>query len=198
MTMQEFTDALQKKLSGLPRQEVEDRLDFYREMINDRMEEGESEDEAVRSIGSVEDVAAQIIADIPLLAIAKERLKRSGRLKLWEILLLAIGSPIWASLGIAALSVVLSLYAVLWSAVASVWAIFAAFAACGVCGVPLGLALAFTGGGAAGLAVVGAALVLAGLGILMFFGSTFATQGVIALTKRILAGVKKLLVKEEA
>jgi uncharacterized membrane protein len=40
MTKLQFLMALHEKMSGLPREEVEERLEFYSEMIEDRMEEG--------------------------------------------------------------------------------------------------------------------------------------------------------------
>ena len=45
MKKQTFLDMLKKRLSGLPKQEIAERLTFYNEMIDDRMEEGMSEEE---------------------------------------------------------------------------------------------------------------------------------------------------------
>ena len=45
MRKQEFLAQLRKALSGLPQDEIEERLTFYGEMIDDRMEEGLSEEE---------------------------------------------------------------------------------------------------------------------------------------------------------
>jgi len=67
VTKQQFLTELRKKLSGLPQQDIDERLSFYSEMIEDRIEEGLTEKEAILDIGEVEDVAAQIIADMPLL-----------------------------------------------------------------------------------------------------------------------------------
>ena len=46
MRKQEFMDDLRSRLSALPPPELEERLSFYEEIINDRMEEGLSEEEA--------------------------------------------------------------------------------------------------------------------------------------------------------
>ena len=197
MTKQEFLTALEKQLYGLPTEDREERLGFYGEMIDDRMEEGCAEADAVAAIGPVEEIAAQIIADTPLMKLAKERVKPKRRLRAWEIVLLAVGSPIWLSLGIAALAVVLSVYIVLWSAVVSLWAIFGALAACAPYGLVAGIALAFGGNGAAGIAVIGAGLVCAGLAILTFFGSNAATKGIVALTKRIPLFIKRCFLRKE-
>ena len=112
MTKLEFLLSLNEKLSGLPMAEVKERLNFYIEMIEDRIEEGLSEEEAVSAVGSVEQIAEQIISEIPLTKIATEKIKPKRQLKGWEICLLILGAPLWLSLVIGAVSVLFSLYVV--------------------------------------------------------------------------------------
>lgn len=100
------------------------------------MEEGFSEEEAVSAIGSVEDIVRQSIADIPLAKIAKERIRPKGHLKVWEVILLTLGSPIWLSLSVAAAVVILALYILLWAVMISLWAIFGSLAICAVASIP--------------------------------------------------------------
>ena len=50
MNKTEFLNELKDGLSGLPREDVEERLSFYGEMIDDRVEEGMTEEEAVAGI----------------------------------------------------------------------------------------------------------------------------------------------------
>ena len=198
MCKQEFLDQLRARLGGLPYRDVEERLNFYGEMIDDRMEEGRSEDEAVSDIGSVEEIAAQIVSEIPLAKIATQRLKPRRHLRAWEIVLLILGSPIWFSLGVAAFAVLLALYAVLWSLIISVWAVFVSLAACGFGGMVAGGAFAFGGQTHAGVAVIGAGLVCVGLAIFAFFGCKAATRGTVSLTKDIVLGIKRGLMRKEA
>ncbi len=197
MSKEEFIAALRRKLAGLPKKEVEDRLSFYSEMIDDRMEEGLTEEEAVADIGTVEEVAEEIIKDIPLLKIAKERIKPNRKLKAWEIVLLALGSPIWLSLAIAAFAVVISLFAVLWSLVVSMWAIFVSLVACGIGGVLAGVVIACAGQGLTGVAIVGGGIACAGLAIFFFFVCRATTKGGWWLTKKMLIGIKRCFVKKE-
>ena len=110
-------------------------------------------------------------------------------------MLLALGSPIWLSLAAAALVVLLALYAVLWSLVASAWAIFAALAACAPAGLFAGVGFAFGGHVLSGVALIGAGIVCAGLAILAFFGCIAATKGSALLTKQIVVWVKSCFVK---
>lgn len=197
MTKREFLRALSKRLEGIPEQDRERSLDFYEEMINDRMEEGYTEERAVSAIGSVDAVAMQIIADIPFAKIAKERIKPKHRLRAWEIVLLAVGSPIWLSLGIAAFAVFISLYAVLWSLVVSVWSVFVSLAACGFGGALAGIVLAVVGKPFSGVALLAAGLVCAGLSIFLFFGCKAATKGAALLTKQIPLRIKACFAKKE-
>ena len=197
MSKEEFITALRRKLVGLPKKEVEDRLSFYSEMIDDRMEEGLTEEEAVADIGTVEEVSEEIIKDIPLLKIAKERIKPNRKLKAWEIVLLALGSPIWLSLIIVAFSVVISLFAVVWSLVISVWAIFISLAACAVGGVLAGMIIACTGQGFTGVVLVSAGIVCAGLAVFFFFVCKAMGKGGWWLTKKMLVGIKRCFIKKE-
>ena len=197
MTKQELMSELRKKLSGLPKRDIEERLSFYSEMIDDRMEEGYTEREAVRAIGSADEIAAQIIRDIPLTKIAKERIKPQRGLRAWEILLLILGSPVWLSLAIAAFAIILSLYAVLWSLVVSVWAVFVSLVACSLGGVFAGIVFATHGNGFIGVATLAASIVCAGIGILLFFACKAATKGTVSITAMIGLGIKRLFVGKE-
>lgn len=97
MNKQEFLAELRKGLHGLPQNDIEERLTFYNEMIDDRMEEGLTEDAAVSEIGTVNEVISQIVTETPLSKIVKEKVRPKRTLRVWEIVLLALGSPIWLS-----------------------------------------------------------------------------------------------------
>ncbi len=180
MHKQEFIARLRKRLSGLPQGDIEERLTFYCEMIDDRMEEGLSEEDAVSAVGSVDEVISQIAADIPL---AKERIF-PRRQKTWEVVLLVLGSPIWLSLLIAAFAVILSLYISLWAVIISLWAVFVSLLVCSIGGVVACTILAIGGNGPSGVAMLSAGIVCAGLSIFMFYGCKAVTKGTLFLTKK--------------
>lgn len=198
MLKQEFLDKLRTDLVGLPKQELEERLAFYSEMIDDRIEDGCDEEDAVAGVGSVGEISAQIISDIPLAKIAKERIKPKRRMKAWEIVLLILGSPIWLPLAAAAFVVILSIYVVLWSLIVSVWAVFASLAAAAIGVAFAGVTFAIVGNVLVGVAMIGAAIVCAGLSIFLFFGCHAATKGIIQLTKKLALGIKKCFVRKES
>ena len=197
MNKQAFFSSLRSRLASLPPEDLEERLDFYNEMIDDRMEEGLSEEEAVAQIGSVDEIVAQILADTPLSTLVKERIKPKKRLRPWEIVLLAVGSPLWLSLLIAAFGVVFALYAVLWSLIVSLWAVFASVAGCAL-GCVAGGAVITLRNPLPGIALIGAGILCAGLSVFLFLGCKAATKGMAKLTKQIALGIKYCFVKKEA
>lgn len=194
MSKQEFLEQLRKGLSGLPQDDIEERLTFYSEIIEDRMEEVLSEEEAVLAVGTIDEILEQVIVDISLSKIAIERIKPKRRLSAGEIILLALGSPIWVSLGIA---VILSLYISLWSVIVSLWSVFVSLAICSVAGVPACIIFGIGGNGAGGIAMLAAGIVCAGLSIFMFYGCKVATKGTLILTKKIAKWIKNCFIKKE-
>ena len=197
MNKQEFLAQLRKGLSGLPKDDIDERLTFYSEMIDDRMEDGIPEETAVREIGTIDDLVSQIIADIPLGKLVKEKITPKKKLKAWEIVLLVLGSPIWLSLLIAAFAVIISLYVVLWSVIIVLWAAFASFAACGLAGIASGVYFAAGGNGLTGIAMIGAGIASAGLSVFVFFGCKAATKGILNLTKKLAIQIKNCFIKKE-
>ena len=199
MNKHDFLAGLRKGLSGLPQDDIEERLTFYSEMIDDMTEEGLLEEEAVSSVGTVDEIVGQTVADIPLAKIAKERIRPKRHLKAWEIVLLALGSPIWLALGIAAVAVIFALYIALCAVIVSLWAVFGAFAVCAVGSVFACVVFAVIGNVASGLAVLSAGIVCAGLSIFVFYGCKEATKGILILTKKITTSIKNCFIgKEEA
>ena len=182
MTKPQFINALQGKLSHLSQEEIEERLTFYCEMIDDGMDEGLSEEEAVARIGSI----ADITADIPDATPKTEKQKLSGV----GIALLILGAPLWISLLVAAFAVVISLLTALWSAIVSLWASEVALCGAALGGMLLGIGLICSGSLWTGIAYIGMTLVCAGLSLFLFYGCKAATKGAVRLTKTTAVKIK--------
>lgn len=202
MTKSEFLAALCDRLVGLPQSEIDGRVLFYSEMIDDRIEEGANEEDAIASIGSLDEIIAEILEDVPLLCIVKEKVKKKKkkalrRAKTLKIVLLAVGSPVWLPLLISAFVVVLSLYLSLWALVISLWALFASLAACGLAGIVGGLVYAILVKPIDGILLVAAGLVCSGLAIFVFLGCKAATMGTAKLAKKIVLCVKNMFVGKD-
>lgn len=197
MNKLEFLEALRARISGLPKNDIDERLSFYGEMIDDRIEDGKSEDEAINEIGTPDEVASQIVASTPLSKIVKEKIKPKRQIKAWEIVLLVLGSPIWLSILVAVLAVVLSLYVVIWSVAISLWAVFTSLAVSAPAVLVVGFVALFTGQYASGTIAFATALLAGGLAILLFFGCLETTKGILKLTKMLILSIKKCLVKRK-
>ena len=191
MNKQEFLTALRKKCSAFPQKEVEERVAFYAEGIEDRMEEGLSEEEAVAKMGSVESVALEIAREIPLLKTFREKIKPGRKWQAWEIVLLVLGAPIWLSLLISAAAVVLSLYVSFWSLVASAWAVFLSVAVSALAGAVAGVAFLCLGKAGTGVAFFAVVLVCIGLTIFLFYASKAATKAALSIAKKLGLAIKK-------
>ena len=174
MNKQEFLDRLRKGLSGLPLAEREERLLFYSEMIDDRMEEGLTEEEAVAAIGSLEEILNSV-----------GKLKEKKHFKPWIVGLLILGSPLWFSLVVTAAAVALSVYVSFWSVIIALWAIFGALAGCALGGVLGGAAVSCTGRLLSGIALIGMGLLCAGMTVFFFYLSKAASSGMVLLTKKM-------------
>ena len=196
MNKQEFLEELRKGLSGLPHDDVEQSIDFYNEIISDHMEEGLTEEEAIADVGRIEDIVSQIISEITLPKLVKEKVKSKRALRVWEIVCLILGSPIWLSLLIAALAIVLSVYIVMWSVIISLWAIEGAVVGCALGGVLSSVIFIIQGYTPQGLCMLGAGLVGAGVSILLCFGCKEATKWILLLTKKMALVIKSQFIRK--
>lgn len=193
MNKQAFMDQLRNRLSGIPQEDIRRSLEFYSEAIDDRIEEGMTEDEAVAQLGSMEEVVSQIMSEAATPKIVAQKPKR--KLSAWEIVLLVLGSPIWLSLLIAVFAVAVSVYAVVWSVIISLWAAAVSVASCAVAGVLVFVLYLVLGHTWQGIAMLGAGLLCAGLSIFFIYGCLQATKGTVLLTKKTLLAVRSCLLR---
>ena len=198
MKKSEFLWGLAEGLRGLPPADLERWVDYYREMIDDRMDEGLSEEEAVADLGSLEEIRDQILTETPLPRLVKESVRPRRKLRAWEILLLVVGSPIWVPLIAAAVILVASVYLSVWAVLLSLYAADLAVAVTGLAGGVALVQMLMAGRTAEGILFLGAGLVCIGLAILLFFGFNQLTKGLVWVTKRALLALKNSFVRKES
>lgn len=115
MNKEVFLQSLERLLKGLKKEERKTFLSFYNEMIEDYREDGLTEEEAVKKIGALENIAEEILVN-------REMGKPiSAGKKAGIIVLLILGSPLWGSfllaglcLALGGLLLVLSAYVLIW------------------------------------------------------------------------------------
>jgi Predicted membrane protein len=75
MNKSEFLLSLTDKLDPLPQHEIEKTRGFYAEMIDDRIEDGMSETEAVTAIGDIDTIVQDTLLEQPLPALMKAKIQ---------------------------------------------------------------------------------------------------------------------------
>lgn len=194
MNIEAYLEALGARLGQLPDAERAQRLDYYREMLEDGVEDGMSEAEAVARLGSAEALADQILREQPLAALMASRMRPRGGWSALTITLVVIAAPVWLPILLALAACLLSVYAAIWSVVA---ALFASAVGLMVGGVWAVTRVADAAGAAQLLMALGLGLVAAGLGTALFVGARASIRGMVALTVRVTRGVKSLLIRKE-
>lgn len=197
MNKKDFLARLREGLSGLPQDDVAERLTFYAEMIDDKVEDGLSEEAAVAEIGSVDKVVSQIVADIPLPRLVKERITPKRRLPVWEIVLLILGFPVWFCLLLAAFAILFSIYIVIWAVILSLWAADVSCIAGALGGLAAGIMFLCKGDWTQGIMMISTGMVFAGLSIFLFFGCKAVSKGALTVTKKIAFKIKSLFLRKE-
>ena len=197
MNKEMFLEELKRKLIGLPQADIDERLAFYSEMIDDRIEDGLTEEEAVAKVGSVDGIVAQIMSEIPLTKLVKEKVKPKRSLRVWEIVLIVLGFPVWFPLLIAFLAIVFAVYVVIWSLAIAVYAVTLGITVSALACIPGTIICIIAHRLIAAVFCLGAGVLLAGIAILLFFACIGITKGMLKLTKGMLLGIKRSFVGKE-
>ena len=193
MTKQEFLNELSGKLQGLPKADKETSLEYYSEMLDDRIEDGLTEEQAVKAMGSVNDIAEKIIRETPIEKLLAPKRQFSGV----EIALLIIGFPIWLPILTAGFVVAVTLYLVLWVLILCLYVVVLSFILSGIASVAALVANLAVGQAAAGWFIFGCGMVLLGLSIPLCIGAGKATFGCIRMTGSGFQKIKSALVRRK-
>lgn len=172
MTRNEFISSLSARLHSIPEAEKNKALDWYSELICDRMEEMPEAD-AVSGIGSVDEIADEILSQYRQNTTAvhssdgtepqSRRSPDKGVNTALVIFAAVVLSPIWLPLLITGLSLALVAVLLVWCAVVTVGVMLVSAAAVGAVGLVYGFWALFVINPAYGLLVLGTALISAGL-----------------------------------
>lgn len=202
MSKEAYLNQLRQKLTEHDIPNVDQMIDFYAEMIDDRMEDGMTEEEAVSSMENIDSIVSQAMADRPIAELvtasfrdSHERAKEKGHGTLWVVLAI-IGFPVWFPLLVAFFAVILAFFAVLWAVVIALFAVEFSFG--------IASAACFIGGFAVlfgwipfvtTLASWGCALILAGLFLLLWKPIVALSGKVIRLIKVVFRKMKRIFVR---
>ena len=202
MRKNEFINEIRGALRGYPRNEVENSIEFYSEIIDDRMENGMSEEQAVSSLGSIDMIIKNIKVDMPLKSVIREtakerkeeRIRENKHMGAGTIILLILGAPLWLPLAIVGFVLVCVFFIVLWVIDIAVFAAGIALAA-GLAAGAVGSVTSFIAGNpGTGVAFIGAGVAALGLAIFLFMAGVGIAKGNCSLTGSILRGTKRRIV----
>lgn len=190
MNKQEFLAALARELEPLPREERYQTLNYYDELIDDRLEDGQDEGAVIQSLGDPKAVAEELLGE-------EEQPPVPNRgLRVWVIVLLVLGFPLWGSLLVTAAVVLLCVFVCLYIPVFTLGGLalgFLAGAVLGVVGTPfliaeVGLA---AGGLGAGMFQLGLAVGMLGLAALCAVGFWYTGKATVKAGKALWRWLKR-------
>lgn len=188
MDKQEYIENLKKQLRNETYETVCQIIDYYQEMIDDLMEDGYTEQEAILKLENVQDVVHNIRGE-PTYQIKK----MNKHLKIGLSILLFILFPLWGTVLAAFLMILLCLYIVIWcfpfisgsitisGIVVFIVGIFGAF--------PL-----FMTSYALGLMQLGISAMAGGLGLLCMMLTYISYQKIIHVSQKLTYQVKVFLI----
>lgn len=197
MKKQEFLNELRKQLAGLPKDDLDNRINFYEEMINDRMDEGLSEEEAVADIGTVDDIVKQIASETPMLRLVAEKAKPKRTLRAWEIVLIVLGFPLWLPLLIVGLVLLFVGCLLFWILVIVTYVVEVALVGSSILGFVTFMAYLLDAG-VVNLVPLGYAIIALGLAFVFIFACIGATKLTIFLHKKMFIGIKSAFIRKGA
>lgn len=190
MKKKEFLMELRQSIKGLPKDEIEEKVEFYSEMIDDYMEDGLSEEEAVYKVGGVDDAVKNVAKETSFAKIVKHKASNIKKPSGLMILFLILGFPLWFPLFMVLLVMCLVACILLWILPIVTIAVTAAlFGSTGACAVA---AFGNLTGGSMGYACLfgGGAMVTLGLAILMIFVVIASCKVAALLNKKVFTGIK--------
>ena len=192
MTRAEYLERLRAALALMPAEEREAQLAYYEELFDDMLEDGMSEAEAAEHLGEPEAVAEELLAEIPMTTLVKNRVQAQGKPSALTVVLLVLGAPLWLPLLLSAFIILLSLLITLWALSLGIGIVLPAV---GVSLIAVGLGTLFGQTALPLLMAVGGVLCGAGVLILGVMLMGVIMRGFVRLCRSIWRGCKRALLR---
>ena len=193
MNKQEYLARLRAALACLPEGEIEESVAFYTEMIDDRVADGLTEEEAMAQLDDPKAAARAIIADLPVVPRTVVLTKQRNRALYWTLVIL--GSPLWLTLLLAAGMLVLAGLLTIWCLILGLWLLAAGLLAGGPLGIGVCLWALAVGQPAYGVFELGSGLLCFGLGLFCLHGAVAASKTLMQVSRQWIAKAKAPFVK---
>lgn len=186
MTKNQFIKQLAAELTRYGISDAANTIDYYDELIDDRLEAGETEAEIIASLAT----PAQIVAQLATPDKQVRQKKMAPMLIILISILLVLGSPLWGTLLLTAIILVALGYFLIWLGPF----LGAIFAAAGILGGSVSLVLSFFVGLQEGWIIavmqLGISFVMVGVGLICAWATWYMTKYLI----RFSVGITRWLV----
>lgn len=180
MTKTTFIDTLRGLLQSLNEDECNKFISYYEEIIEDYKESGLTEEEVIKKIGTPQSIADNILSEQDSINIKVP----SFSSKILNVILLILGFPLWGSLLLALVLLILSAYIIIWcipfTTGASSIAFFVA-ALISIIGSPFMMADVLT----VGIVQLGLGVSSVGLSILLGCITIYLSKKLVVITKKL-------------
>ncbi|MCR5310495.1 MAG: DUF1700 domain-containing protein [Lachnospiraceae bacterium] len=198
MNKQEYLNALRDALEKQSISNIDNMIEYYDEMICDRMEDGMSEEDAVNSMDSITDIVHEAVLDKSVPTLVKEKVKKSrdkakseGKEWIW-ILLAVLGFPVWFPLVFTFAILLFVFFLVFWILVGTLFIIVLALGISAVACFLTSFTVLFGYISFPGFVVsLGGALALAGITILLWKPIVAFAKVAAGFFKDIIISIKK-------
>ena len=201
MSKNDFLDGLKKILNNAGVPNPDGMIEYYDEMICDRMEDGMTEEEAVGSLPDPDKIVEDAMLEMPIHKLASSKVKRtheeakkSGHGALW-VLLLILGFPLWFPILLTAVILVFTFLLVLFIILGTFYIVNVAFGLSGIAAVIASFSIFlgfitfpsfFVG--------LGGGLLLLALCLALWKPLLLLTKGACNLVKGMFLGIKKMFI----
>jgi uncharacterized membrane protein len=186
MNKNEFVNTIKTRLSSYPENEIDRAMSFYVESIDDRIEDGMTEEEAVASLGDINDIVNNIKGELPLNTIVKNKIenqKKKSNSNVWLIVVLLVTSPLWVPMVLAIGGAIIGLIAGIFATGVALVVMFGISAICGIIAAIFCMINSIAMPAGAIVLILGSMLLSIGLIIPV-------TKGVIWVFKKLIQGIK--------
>lgn len=201
MTKKEYLDNLLVNLTENNVPNIDAMVEFYSELIDDRIEDGMTEEEAVAAMDDVDTVVGEAVVEKPITTLVKDKIKKNhdeakkkGHGALWTTLVI-LGFPVWFPVLFTFFTLIFTLFIVLWAVVVTLYAVNFSLAVTSIAVFIGGFAflfgqITFTGG----LCMWAAALIIGGLFLIFMTPIIALAKGMVKLIKFTLRKIKGILI----
>ncbi|MEK5395522.1 hypothetical protein CA600_30055 [Paenibacillus sp. VTT E-133280] len=182
-----FLSELADKLEALPRIEVNKSLAFYSEIIDDRMEEGMGEEEAVCGLGNIEEIAREVMLDSTPL---KKIILPSDPISKLDYTLLILSIPLLLLL----FALIFVFYVTIWLVVIALFLVEFSFLLAGIAGIVAAI-IDFSNNISFNSLMIVGGLISLGLGIFTFAPFKKVCKKIMGLTTWFMRKIKSIFLE---